>query len=111
MQISFPIVPVGTNSADSLPNSSATLVCNELTVGSSPNTSSPTSAEIIARSISGVGFVTVSLLKSIIFFKLVEMFDFLKNPTTTIKLMKDIARQTSADQSPYQVQKVISSIV
>ena len=36
-----------------------------MTVGSSPKTSSPTSASAIARRIAGVGWVTVSLRRSI----------------------------------------------
>src|SRR5579863_7303536 len=59
--------PVGTNSAASLPKSSAARRSNRFTVGSSPYTSSPTSASAIARRISGVGRVTVSLRKSTIF--------------------------------------------
>src|SRR5437868_13425845 len=46
---------------------SAARSCKRLTVGSSPYTSSPTSAAAIARRISGVGFVTVSDLRSIMF--------------------------------------------
>src|SRR5919205_221779 len=60
----FPIEPVGTKSAASFSKSSAARSCRRLTVGSSPYTSSPTSASAIARRIEGVGLVTVSLLKS-----------------------------------------------
>ena len=59
------IVPEGTNSAASLPSSSAVRASRAFTVGSSPKTSSPTSASAIARRIAGVGFVTVSDRKSI----------------------------------------------
>src|SRR5919201_4512022 len=56
----FAIEPVGVNSAASCPNSAATSACNALTVGSSPYTSSPTSAAAIAARMAGVGLVTVS---------------------------------------------------
>src|SRR5580693_8603266 len=56
--------PVGTKSAASFPNISAARRSNRFTVGSSPYTSSPTTASAIARRISGVGRVTVSLRKS-----------------------------------------------
>ena len=61
----LPIVPLDTNSPASLPSSSAARASSALTVGSSPNTSSPTSAEAIARRISSVGWVTVSERRSI----------------------------------------------
>src|SRR5918998_4541296 len=51
--------------AASLPRSSATYSSKRLTVGSSPKTSSPTAAPAIARRIPSVGFVTVSLRRSI----------------------------------------------
>src|SRR5919112_1799795 len=54
------IEPDGQNSAASCPNSAATSRSSALTVGSSPNTSSPTSAFAIASRIAGVGRVTVS---------------------------------------------------
>lgn len=60
MEIRFPIVPVGTNNAASFSSRSAANVCSLLTVGSSPYTSSPTGASMIAMIISAVGFVTVS---------------------------------------------------
>src|SRR5574341_2155891 len=60
----LPIVPEGTNKPASLPIISAAISCNRLTVGSSPYTSSPTSAFAIASRISGVGFVTVSERRS-----------------------------------------------
>src|SRR5689334_23237268 len=56
--------PVGTKSAASRPKSAAVSSCRRATVGSSPYTSSPTSASAIAFRISGVGFVTVSLRQS-----------------------------------------------
>src|SRR5260370_634598 len=56
--------PEGTNSAASMPKISAARCSSRLTVGSSPYTSSPTSASAIARRISAVGRVTVSLRKS-----------------------------------------------
>src|SRR3712207_3938302 len=54
------IVPVGQNSAASCPNIRATEASSALTVGSSPKTSSPTTAAAIAARISSVGLVTVS---------------------------------------------------
>src|SRR5215469_2128934 len=59
------MVPVGTNSASSRPKIAAARFSNRFTVGSSPYTSSPTSAAAIAARISGVGRVTVSERKSI----------------------------------------------
>ena len=59
------MVPLATNMAASLPILSAAISSRRLTVGSSPKTSSPSSASAIARRISGVGCVTVSLRKSI----------------------------------------------
>src|SRR5262245_30950148 len=56
----LPIVPDGTNSARSLPSRSATRVSSALTVGSSPYTSSPTSALAIASRMPRDGRVTVS---------------------------------------------------
>ena len=58
------IVPEATNSPASLPSSSAARSSSALTVGSSPQTSSPTSAAAIARRIAAVGFVTVSERRS-----------------------------------------------
>ncbi|CAG9221911.1 hypothetical protein BCAR13_440101 [Paraburkholderia caribensis] len=52
--------------ASSLPSKSATSRSSSLTVGSSLYTSSPTTAEAIARRISSVGWLHVSLRKSII---------------------------------------------
>src|SRR5208337_1694833 len=62
----LPMVPVGTNSAASRPNTSAARRSSRLTVGSSPYTSSPTSAAAMAARISGVGRVTVSERRSMI---------------------------------------------
>ena len=64
MAIEFPIVPEGTNKAASLPIFSAAKDSSFWVVGSSPNTSSPTSASAMAFLIFSVGLVTVSLLKS-----------------------------------------------
>ena len=61
----LPIVPEATNRPASLPSSSAARSWRAMTVGSSPNTSSPTSASAIARRMAGDGFVTVSLRRSI----------------------------------------------
>src|SRR5438105_1078880 len=63
----LPCVPLGTNSAASLSSIAAMRSCSALTVGSSPNTSSPSSARIIASRMPGVGRVTVSLRRSMIF--------------------------------------------
>src|SRR5512147_1930006 len=62
----FAIVPEGTNSANRLLSSAAAISWSRLTVGSSPYTSSPTSARAMAFLIPSVGTVTVSLRKSII---------------------------------------------
>src|SRR5574341_1490010 len=59
------MVPEGTNSAASFPSTCAAISCRRLTVGSSPNTSSPTSASAMARRIPAEGLVTVSLRRSI----------------------------------------------
>src|SRR3990170_4482359 len=60
----LPIVPEGTKSAFCFPKRKATISSNFITVGSSPKTSSPTSASAMAFLISLEGRVTVSLLKS-----------------------------------------------
>src|SRR6185369_5951005 len=57
-------VPVGTNSAASKPSIPAIFSCSAFTLGSSPNTSSPSGAAIIAARMPGVGCVTVSLRRS-----------------------------------------------
>ncbi len=61
----FAIVPLGTNSAASLPSSAAMRSCSRLTEGSSPYWSSPTGASAIARRMPGEGRVTVSERRSI----------------------------------------------
>jgi hypothetical protein len=58
--VSLPIVPLGTNRPASLPTSSAQCSWSEIAVGSSPQTSSPSSALAMALSISRVGRVNVS---------------------------------------------------
>src|SRR4051812_2795846 len=60
----FAIVPDGVYSAAWVPSTAAASDCRRLTVGSSPYSSSPTSASAIARRISGVGVVNVSLRSS-----------------------------------------------
>ncbi len=62
----MPIVPLATKSAASFPIRSAAISSSRRTVGSSPKTSSPTSARYIASRIAGVGWVTVSLRRSMI---------------------------------------------
>src|SRR6185437_13511997 len=59
------MVPLGTKIAASREKTRAAEASRRLTVGSSPYTSSPTSASAIARRIAGVGRVTVSLRRSI----------------------------------------------
>lgn len=59
-QTRFPMVPVGTNRAASLPSSAAMRDSSSFTVGSSPNTSSPTSASAMARRMPSLGLVSVS---------------------------------------------------
>ncbi len=59
------IDPVGVNNAAWCPNSPATRSSSRRTVGSSPKTSSPTSACAIAARIASVGAVTVSERRSI----------------------------------------------
>ncbi len=66
----LPIVPLATKTAASLPSSRAAIASSRLTVGSSPKTSSPTSAVAIASRMAGVGWVTVSLRRSITFIAL-----------------------------------------
>ena len=61
------IVPLTVNKAASLPIFCAAIVSRRLTVGSSPKTSSPTSASYIASRMASVGWVTVSLRKSTFF--------------------------------------------
>ena len=58
------IVPVGTNSAASIPVRSAASSCRRLAVGSSPYQASPTSAVAMASRIAGEGLVTVSERRS-----------------------------------------------
>jgi hypothetical protein len=60
----FAMVPLETNRPASFPTRSAAIASSRLIVGSSPNTSSPTSAVAIASRMAGVGRVTVSLRKS-----------------------------------------------
>src|SRR5438034_2120257 len=60
----FDCVPEGKKSASSKPKISAARACSRLTVGSSPKTSSPSSASSMARRMAGVGRVTVSERRS-----------------------------------------------
>src|SRR6516164_5051434 len=64
MAIWLPWVPEGTKSAAPSPSRSAIRSSSARMVGSSPYTSSPTSASAIARRIPGVGRVTVSERRS-----------------------------------------------
>src|SRR5678815_1335316 len=59
------IVPLGIQSAASLPSSEATCSCRRLALGSSPNWSSPTGAAAMTARIAGEGRVTVSERRSI----------------------------------------------
>src|SRR5262249_12004269 len=65
-QIWLPMVPEGTNRPAGWPSIAAASSSRRRTVGSSPKTSSPTSARAIASRIAGVGLVNVSLRKSAI---------------------------------------------
>src|SRR5438034_5726903 len=60
----MPIVPDATKRPAALPSRSAAIASRRLTVGSSSQTSSPTSARAIASRISGVGRVRVSERRS-----------------------------------------------
>src|ERR1043166_9316140 len=60
----LPIVPEATKTAASLPSRAAAIASSRCTVGSSPHTSSPTSARAMASRISGVGSVSVSERRS-----------------------------------------------
>src|SRR5207245_490554 len=60
----FPIEPLGTNRDASIPTILAASSWSRLTVGSSSQTSSPTSAAAIARRMESVGRVNVSLRSS-----------------------------------------------
>src|SRR5919197_979749 len=60
----LPIVPDATKRPAALPSRSAAIASSRLTVGSSSQTSSPTSARAIASRISGVGSVRVSERRS-----------------------------------------------
>src|SRR2546425_8615328 len=60
----FDCVPDGKKSAPSKPKTSAARACSRFTVGSSPKTSSPSSASSIVRRMAGVGRVTVSERRS-----------------------------------------------
>ena len=64
MPIWLPIVPLVANIAASLPSIWAARASSSFMVGSSPYTSSPTSAAAIAARMARVGWVTVSLLRS-----------------------------------------------
>jgi hypothetical protein len=59
------MVPLGQKRAASIPNMVEAIFSRAFTVGSSPKTSSPTGALDMAANILGLGFVTVSDLKSI----------------------------------------------
>ncbi len=60
------MLPDGMNSPASKPVRCASSCCSALTLGSSPYTSSPTSAVAIASRMAGVGRVTVSERRSAI---------------------------------------------
>jgi hypothetical protein len=57
-------VPEGKKSAASMPKRRAISSCRRFTVGSSPKTSSPTTADAMASRMPGEGWVTVSLRRS-----------------------------------------------
>src|ERR1700761_6825183 len=90
-------VPLGKNRPASFPARSATVACKRKTVGSSPQTSSPTSAADMAASIGGVGRVTVSLRKSIMVCSCTSVNDSLGKPAgAALPVLMGIA--ASADQ-------------
>src|SRR5436189_6291942 len=64
MATSLAMTPEGIHSAASNPSVAATCRSRRRTVGSSPYTSSPTSASAMARRMAGVGRVTVSERRS-----------------------------------------------
>jgi hypothetical protein len=64
------IVPEGQKRPASMPNMEEARVSSSFIEGSSPKTSSPTLAFIIACSMAGVGWVTVSDLKSMTILKI-----------------------------------------
>ena len=66
MAIRLAMVPEGTKSAASLPDTSAQRASRAFTLGSSPKTSSPKGAAIMAARIASVGIVTVSERRSTI---------------------------------------------
>src|ERR1700687_5810044 len=65
MPTRLPMVPLGRNSAAALPRRAAAISSSRLTMGSSPNTSSPSGAVAMAWRISGLGVVTVSERRSV----------------------------------------------
>src|SRR5262245_40225082 len=67
------MVPEGTYSAASFPSNWAVTSWRRLTQGSSPKTSSPTSASAMARRMPGEGLVTVSLRRSIMLMCSIEI--------------------------------------
>src|SRR6185295_4970232 len=74
----LPIVPEGTKSAASRSRVAAASASRRATVGSSPQTSSPTSASAIARRIAASGRVTVSERRSIV----VRVVAFMRFPSS-----------------------------
>src|SRR6476620_10376291 len=60
------MVPLGKNSAASLPSNAATRSSSRRIVGSPSRSSSPTSAAAVAARVAGGGLVTVSLRRSIV---------------------------------------------
>src|SRR5512133_1186294 len=60
------MTPLGKNSDASFPSNAATRSSSRRMVGSPSRSSSPTSAAAIAARIAGVGFVTVSLRRSMV---------------------------------------------
>src|SRR5216683_360044 len=76
----FAMVPLGTNSAASLPSSAAMRSCRRLTEGSSPYWSSPTGASAIALRMPGEGKVTVSERRSMRSMEASQASDFGRAP-------------------------------
>src|SRR5215813_2188864 len=100
------MVPEGTYSAASFPSNRAVTSWSRLTQGSSPKTSSPTSASTMARRMPGEGLVTVSLRRSIMLVRslaiplAVEHLDGGASHIDLIICLVPFEFQTSATQVP-----------
>src|SRR5438477_644131 len=88
----LPCVPEVTKSPAGLPSRCAASASRRRTVGSSPQTSSPTSARAMASRISGVGCVSVSDLKSITSCPAISLSLFLGSPRRAGPQPRDVLR-------------------